>query len=155
MSNWRPVLLELVQAGAKVDAVKLWAKVRGIDLEPALYEMDDVFSLRRPFPDGDEYPDLPDDILSSYRSEPWRERGRTMNIIDLAQAIAVETGEHYRMYLMRLRRLYQDRRIVTSGEWKRPILSIDGHEVPEDCADLLAWMDQVGIRLNALVACAE
>jgi hypothetical protein len=154
MSNWQPVLLNLVQSGRKIDAVKLWAKVRGVGLEPALHEMEEVYSLRRPFPTGDEYPDVRDEVLSFYVSQPWLERGRTMNITDLAQAIATETGEHYRMYLMNLRRLYQDRRIATSGEWKAPILSIDSHEVPEDCIDLLAWMRRVGIELDALLACA-
>ena len=67
MSNWRPVLLSLVQADRKVDAVKLWSHVRGIDLEHALHEMDDVYAYRRPFPDGIEYPDLSDDVLSLYR----------------------------------------------------------------------------------------
>jgi hypothetical protein len=152
MSNWHPVLLQLFQSRRKADASKLWAKVRAIGFEPALYEMDDMFSWRRPFPIGDEYPDLPVDVLSSYRSEPWRERGRTLNIIDLARAIAAETGEHYRMYLMILRRMYRDRRIVTSGHWDAPILTVDEHEVPNDCTDLLSWLDRLGIKLNTLTA---
>lgn len=155
MSNWQPVLLRLVQDGRKVDAVKLWATVRSISLERAFHEMDDVFSLRRPFPTGDEYPDISSDILSFYESEPWRERGRTMTIIDLAQEIASRTGAHYRTYLIGLRRLYQEARIVTSGEWKASILSIDDHEVPGDCSGFLTRMRQVGVNLNELLTRAR
>lgn len=67
MSNWRPVLLALVQGDRKVDAVKLWATVRGIDLETAMHEMDDVYAHRVPFPDGSEHPDVSNHVLSLYR----------------------------------------------------------------------------------------
>ena len=67
MSNWQPLLLQLVQADAKVDAVKLSAKVRAIDLEHALHEMDDVFSYRRLFPDSNDHPDRPDHVLAFFR----------------------------------------------------------------------------------------
>ena len=50
------------------------------------------------------------------RNEPWRECGRPMNIIHLAQAIEANGGEHYRSYLMGLRRMYRDGRIVTSAK---------------------------------------
>lgn len=68
MSNWQPVLLSLVQSGRKVDAIKLWRTVRGIDFERAMHEIDDVCSYRRSFPDASEHPDLPDEVLSVYRN---------------------------------------------------------------------------------------
>ena len=67
MSNWRPLLQRLVQSGAKVDAIKLWREVRGIDFERAMHEIDDVCAYRRPFPDGSEHPDVPHEVLSFYR----------------------------------------------------------------------------------------